>query len=75
MILTTREEYEIWLTAPAEVALKLQRPLPDCQSASNFGSDSILMQASACLALFSKRSQRDGSVTSPVQPCPRGISC
>ncbi|WP_371823098.1 MULTISPECIES: hypothetical protein [Microvirga] len=29
VILTTPEEYEIWLTAPAEVALKLQRPLPD----------------------------------------------
>jgi putative SOS response-associated peptidase YedK len=29
VILTTPEEYETWLTAPAEVALKLQRPLPD----------------------------------------------
>ena len=29
VILTTPEEYETWLTASAEVALKLQRPLPD----------------------------------------------
>jgi putative SOS response-associated peptidase YedK len=28
-ILATPEEYETWLTAPAEVALKLQRPLAD----------------------------------------------
>jgi putative SOS response-associated peptidase YedK len=29
VILTTPEEYETWLTAPTEVALKLQRPLSD----------------------------------------------
>jgi len=29
VILTTPEEYETWLTAPAEVALKLQQLLPD----------------------------------------------
>lgn len=29
VILTTPEEYESWLTTPAEEALKLQRPLPD----------------------------------------------
>jgi putative SOS response-associated peptidase YedK len=29
VILTTPEEYETWHTAPAEVALKQQRPLPD----------------------------------------------
>jgi putative SOS response-associated peptidase YedK len=29
VILTTPEEYETWLTAPMEVALKLQRPLSD----------------------------------------------
>ncbi len=29
VILTTPEEYETWLTASADVALKLQRPLPD----------------------------------------------
>ena len=28
VILTTPEDYETWLTAPADVALKLQRPLP-----------------------------------------------
>jgi putative SOS response-associated peptidase YedK len=28
-ILVTPEEYETWLTAPAEAALKLQRHLPD----------------------------------------------
>ena len=29
VILTNPEEYETWLTASADVALKLQRPLPD----------------------------------------------
>jgi putative SOS response-associated peptidase YedK len=27
--LTTRDEIDLWLTAPAEDALKLQRPLAD----------------------------------------------
>ena len=29
VILTTQDEIDRWLTAPAEVALQLQRPLPD----------------------------------------------
>lgn len=29
MILTKPDEVEIWMTAPADEALKLQRPLPD----------------------------------------------
>jgi len=29
VILTRPEKFETWLTAPAEEALKLQRPLPD----------------------------------------------
>ncbi len=29
VILTTEAEIELWMTAPAEEALKLQRPLPD----------------------------------------------
>lgn len=28
-ILTTPDEVEAWMTAPADEALKLQRPLPD----------------------------------------------
>ncbi len=31
VILTTSEEIETWLTAPAEETLKLPRPLPDGQ--------------------------------------------
>jgi putative SOS response-associated peptidase YedK len=29
VILTTREEIELWMTAPIKEALKLQRPLSD----------------------------------------------
>jgi putative SOS response-associated peptidase YedK len=29
VILTTESEIELWMTAPAEQVLKLQRPLPD----------------------------------------------
>lgn len=29
MILTTPDEIDLWMTAPADRALKLQRPLPD----------------------------------------------
>jgi hypothetical protein len=45
----------------------------DPRSASNVGSDSILMQVGACLVLFSRRNQHDGSATSFFSACPEGI--
>ena len=44
-----------------------------CQQAWNIGSDSILMQVGACLVLFSRRNQHDGSATSFFSACPEGV--
>ena len=50
-------------------------PKTDPLSASNVGSDSILMQADVRFVLFSRRNQHDGSDTSVFPACPEGFCC
>ena len=44
-----------------------------CKFACNNGSDSVSLQVSDGLILFSRRNQRDGSETSTFQPCSGGF--
>jgi putative SOS response-associated peptidase YedK len=56
VLLTTEEEREAWMTAPADAALKLQRPLSD-------GALQIVARGETRCRLAMKRSRQWRSVS------------
>src|SRR5882672_7164072 len=68
-----------WLEVPALMFDRTAYPDPElltaCQSASKFGSDSLLMQFVGCVALRFRENQRHAAGTPPLQSGAAWVCC